>query len=118
MLRKGVCVETFVLDVLQVSGVIVPTVETARQLFFLRTYLSHQVPMLLVGPTGTGKSIITNSFLTSLPSDHYTPNCINFSARTSAGQVQDIIMAKLDRRRKGVFGPPPGKKCVVYVGEI
>lgn len=91
--------------------------ETARQLFFLRTYLAHEIPMLFVGPTGTGKSVINKSFLVKLPKEQYTPNCINFSARTSANQTQDIIMAKLDRRRKGVFGPPMGKKCVVYVGK-
>uniref|UniRef100_A0A8D0CCX0 Dynein axonemal heavy chain 3 n=1 Tax=Scleropages formosus TaxID=113540 RepID=A0A8D0CCX0_SCLFO len=102
----------------QVSELIIPTMETARQMFFLRTYLAHEVPMLFVGPTGTGKSIITNSFLLKLPKEQYTPNCINFSARTSANQTQDIIMAKLDRRRKGVFGPPMGKKCVVYVDDL
>uniref|UniRef100_A0A7N6BTR8 Dynein axonemal heavy chain 7 n=1 Tax=Anabas testudineus TaxID=64144 RepID=A0A7N6BTR8_ANATE len=97
---------------------IIPTMETARQLFFLGTYLAHEIPMLFVGPTGTGKSIISKSFLVKLPKEKYTPNCINFSARTSANQTQDIIMAKLDRRRKGVFGPPVGKKCVVYVDDL
>lgn len=101
----------------KVSDLIIPTMETARQLFFLRTYLAHEVPMLFVGPTGTGKSVINTSFLVKLPKEQYTPNCINFSARTSANQTQDIIMSKLDRRRKGVFGPPMGKKCVVYVGK-
>ncbi|XP_053480111.1 dynein axonemal heavy chain 3-like [Ictalurus furcatus] len=101
-----------------VSDLIIPTMETARQFFFLRTYLSHQVPMLFVGPTGTGKSIINSNFLMSLPKEEYIPNCLNFSARTSANQVQDIIMAKLDRRRKGVFGPPPGKKFIVYVDDL
>lgn len=101
----------------QVSDLIIPTMETARQLFFLRTYLAHEIPMLFVGPTGTGKSVINKSFLVKLPKEQYRPNCINFSARTSANQTQDIIMSKLDRRRKGLFGPPMGKKCVVYVGK-
>eukprot|EP00064_Thunnus_orientalis_P010890 superscaffoldBa00001518_g10919 len=101
-----------------VSDLIIPTMETARQLFFLRTYLAHEIPTLFVGPTGTGKSVINKSFLVTLPKERYTPNCINFSARTSANQTQDIIMAKLDRRRKGVFGPPMGKKCVVYVDDL
>ncbi|XP_008290011.1 dynein heavy chain 3, axonemal [Stegastes partitus] len=102
----------------KVSDLIIPTMETARQLFFLRTYLAHEIPLLFVGPTGTGKSIINKSFLVKLPKEQYTPNCIDFSARTSANQIQDIIMAKLDRRRRGVFGPPVGKKCVVYVDDL
>ncbi|XP_056593901.1 dynein axonemal heavy chain 3 isoform X3 [Triplophysa dalaica] len=102
----------------KVSDLIIPTAETSRQLFFLRMYLSHEVPALIVGPTGTGKSVINNNFLMSLPKERYTPNCINFSARTSANQTQDIIMSKLDRRRKGVFGPPVGKKCIIYVDDL
>uniref|UniRef100_A0A8C5C287 Dynein axonemal heavy chain 3 n=1 Tax=Gadus morhua TaxID=8049 RepID=A0A8C5C287_GADMO len=101
-----------------VSDLIVPTMETARQLFFLSSYLAHEVPALFLGPTGTGKSLINNSFLVRLPKERYVPNCINFSARTSANQTQDIVMAKLDRRRKGVFGPPVGKRCVVYVDDL
>ncbi|KAL7390222.1 hypothetical protein ABVT39_017308 [Epinephelus coioides] len=102
----------------KVSDLIIPTMETARQLFFLHTYLAHEIPMLFVGPTGTGKSVINKSFLVKLPKEHYIPNCINFSARTSANQTQDIIMAKLDRRRKGVFGPPVGKKYIIYIDDL
>ncbi|KAK0140700.1 Dynein heavy chain 3, axonemal [Merluccius polli] len=110
--------ESIIPPAANVSDLIIPTMETARQLFFLRTYLAKEVPMLFVGPTGTGKSVINNSFLVTLPKERYVPNCVNFSARTSANQTQDIIMAKLDRRRKGVFGPPTGKKCVVYVDDL
>ncbi|XP_037073992.1 LOW QUALITY PROTEIN: dynein heavy chain 3, axonemal-like, partial [Pollicipes pollicipes] len=102
----------------KVSELTVATDETARQSFLLDTYLAHGVPVLMVGPTGTGKSAITNSFLAQLPRERYVLNMISFSARTSAGQTQDIVMSKLDRRRKGVFGPVMGRKCVVFVDDL
>ncbi|XP_032303513.1 dynein heavy chain 3, axonemal isoform X3 [Coturnix japonica] len=102
----------------KVSELIIPTVETARQMFFLKTYVEHDIPLLFVGPTGTGKSAITNSFLLKLPKETYIPVFVNFSARTSANQTQDIIMSKLDRRRKGLFGPPSGKKAVIFVDDL
>jgi len=52
-----------------VSELIIPTNETARQTFFLHTFLAHERPVVFVGPTGTGKSAITNSHLLALPKD-------------------------------------------------
>uniref|UniRef100_A0A8C4VAF4 Dynein axonemal heavy chain 3 n=1 Tax=Falco tinnunculus TaxID=100819 RepID=A0A8C4VAF4_FALTI len=100
------------------KGLIIPTMETARQMFFLKTYVEHNVPLLFVGPTGTGKSAITNNFLLQLPKEKCIPNFINFSARTSANQTQDTIMSKLERRRKGLFGPPSGKKAIIFVDDL
>uniref|UniRef100_A0A674GPT7 Dynein axonemal heavy chain 3 n=1 Tax=Taeniopygia guttata TaxID=59729 RepID=A0A674GPT7_TAEGU len=102
----------------QVSELIIPTMETARQMYFLKTYVEHSVPLLFVGPTGTGKTAITNNFLLKLPKEKYIPSFINFSARTSANQTQDIIMSKLDRRRKGLFGPPAGKEAIIFVDDL
>uniref|UniRef100_A0A674GZT8 Dynein axonemal heavy chain 3 n=1 Tax=Taeniopygia guttata TaxID=59729 RepID=A0A674GZT8_TAEGU len=101
-----------------VSELIIPTMETARQMYFLKTYVEHSVPLLFVGPTGTGKTAITNNFLLKLPKEKYIPSFINFSARTSANQTQDIIMSKLDRRRKGLFGPPAGKEAIIFVDDL
>lgn len=76
---------------------IINTVETEKQKYFLEHFLMQDKPLLFVGPTGTGKSAITNSYLLQLPKDKYIISNINFSAQTSANQTQDIIFSKLDR---------------------
>lgn len=65
--------------------------------------------VLCIGPTGTGKSLsIADKLINGMPIQ-FTPEFIVFSAKTSANQTQDLIDGKLDKRRKGVFGPPLGK---------
>ncbi|KAG6455707.1 hypothetical protein O3G_MSEX009350 [Manduca sexta] len=102
----------------KVNDLIILTNENACLRFFLAKMVKSKIPILLVGPTGTGKSSLVLNFLLSLPKEKYITNTINFSARTTANQTQDIIMSKVDRRRKGVFGPSMGKKCVLFVDDL
>lgn len=53
---------------MQASSIIVPTVETVRQTYFLHLFVNHGVPVLFVGPTGTGKSAIVSPLRTAATS--------------------------------------------------
>lgn len=47
-----------------------------------------------------------------------SPYTITFSAQTSANMTQDMMDAKMEKRRKGVYGPPAGKQFVVHVDDL
>jgi dynein heavy chain len=103
----------------QFNDIIVPTVDTVRNSWLLDKLITHKYHVLLTGETGTGKSLcIRQKLLTDLPKDKWTSQFVSFSARTTANQTQDIIDLKLERRRAGIYGPPLGKRTVVFIDDL
>ena len=59
-------------------------------------------PFLLLGPPGTGKSVYIKDLLNrKLDHDKFASVTLYFTSNTSPTTTQDIIMSKLDKRRKG-----------------
>ena len=100
------------------DATIVPTKETATCDHLLDCALRHGYPILFCGPTGTGKSTIVQRRLRSLDKSKWQPTTIGFSARTSANATQAQVDGRLDKRRKGVYGPIPGAKGVFFIDDV
>eukprot|EP01029_Cantina_marsupialis_P005813 TRINITY_DN1630_c1_g1_i2.p1 TRINITY_DN1630_c1_g1~~TRINITY_DN1630_c1_g1_i2.p1 ORF type:complete len:2520 (+),score=925.36 TRINITY_DN1630_c1_g1_i2:475-7560(+) len=99
--------------------IVVPTIATIRNSYIIDKLLFNGVHVLCTGDTGTGKTVtMVNKLLNELDQDQYMSMFLNFSAQTSANQTQDIIDSKLSKRRKGVFGPPLGKKAIIFVDDL
>ena len=56
-------------------------------------------------------------YLSRLTSD-VTPLNIIFSAATTANQTEDLLFGKMTKRRQRVFGPPLGKRFIIFVDNL
>lgn len=72
----------------------------------------------MVGKTGTGKSYMIQNNLMQLDSEKYVPSVITFTTQITAEQVQELVMSKLDKYRRDLYGPPKGKNCVMFIDDM
>eukprot|EP00439_Symbiodinium_sp_Y106_P068404 s1229_g11.t1 len=87
--------------------------------FFLQMLIKAECHVLFAGPTGTGKTVvIQQQLLKGFDREKYNTFAFAFSAQSSANQTQDVIDGKLDKRKKGCYGPPFGKRCLVFVDDL
>ena len=100
------------------SEIAVPTLDTVRMSYVIQILALEMNNILCVGATGTGKSVVVNQQLGKDMPDRFLPKFMAFSASTSANMTQDQIDVVMDKRRKGIFGPPLGKKMLIIVDDL
>lgn len=106
-------------DRLEANEIIVDTVDLIRYSKLIEQYIENLNHVLVCGPTGTGKTIYIKRIMKKLNKSVYQTIEIGFSAQTTAGQVQDIVDSQLIRRSsKGIYGPPPNKRMVIFVDDL
>jgi dynein heavy chain len=103
---------------LNFSEIVVPTTDSVRNTYLLDLLLSCNNHTLMVGETGTGKTMNISQYLlgqAQVRGKTIDPSLISlsitFSATASANMTQDLLDSKFDKRKRGVFGPPAGKRC-------
>ena len=77
-------------------------------------YLPAPIVCLSIAHLSDARPQLMNGF----ERDKFVPLVLNFSAQTAAMTVQGILDGRLDRRRKGIFGPPAGKTGIFFVDDL
>lgn len=96
----------------------VPTIETARYSHLFSLHFKYNRPFLLVGDTGTGKTFYIHNNLAKLP-DQYDTAYVTFTTQITSSQVQELIISKLVKRKRGKFGPPKGKeRTIMFIDDM
>ena len=109
------------------SSILVPTKDTVRFSYLIEAFTAVNRGTLLVGESGTGKSVImvdclnhlseAGTFLTRQVPGNLVPFTINFSAQTSSPRTQEMLELRLEKKRKGVVGAPVNKKLVCFIDD-
>lgn len=97
--------------------ILVPTSDTVKYKFLLRTLVGAGHNVLITGETGVGKSVVTKDFLATAP-DHIVSACVNFSGKTTTKNLQDAFEGNLEAKRKTLLGPPGGKKMIFFIDDV
>ncbi|XP_058707745.1 dynein axonemal heavy chain 10 [Poecile atricapillus] len=98
--------------------ILVPTVDTTRTAWLLEQMVKVKRPVVLVGESGTSKTATTQNFLKSLDKDVNLLLVINFSSRTTSMDIQRNLETNVEKRTKDTFGPPMGKRLLVFMDDM
>nr|XP_024218054.1 dynein heavy chain 7, axonemal isoform X1 [Halyomorpha halys] len=101
------------------SSTMVSTLETLKYSYIMQLLVGGRKPFLLTGPTGTGKSMcIKELFATGIDLELYTPSLLTFTASVSSNAIQELVLANLLRKGKGVYAPAGGKVAIIFGDDI
>lgn len=98
---------------------LVPTIDSVRYGYLMEKLLAVKRSVLYTGETGVGKSVIARALLLDVAEKtDYLPIFLNFSAQTSSKRTQEMIEAKLEKKRKNQLGPPKNKRMVIFIDDL
>uniref|UniRef100_A0A4W6GCG3 Dynein axonemal heavy chain 10 n=1 Tax=Lates calcarifer TaxID=8187 RepID=A0A4W6GCG3_LATCA len=100
------------------ADILVPTIDTTRAGWILEQMVKIKRPMLLVGESGTSKTATIHNFLKNLNADTRITLIINFSSRTTSMDLQRNLEANVEKRTKEIYGPPMGKRLLVFMDDM
>ncbi len=100
------------------SSILVPTVDTVRNTWLLDALLRADMMTLFIGGSGTAKTVTVQDYLRNVDPDTNVTVTVNFSSRTASLDVQRIMDDNIEKKMKDTFGPPSGKRMLLFVDDL
>uniref|UniRef100_A0A7S0KFC3 AAA+ ATPase domain-containing protein n=1 Tax=Micromonas pusilla TaxID=38833 RepID=A0A7S0KFC3_MICPS len=100
------------------ASLVIPTLDSVRLEYALNLVSSVDGSSLFVGGPGTAKTTTIKSFISSFDPDKMLNKPITFSSLTTPGVFQTAVEGAVEKRQGRTFGPPTGKKLIVFVDDI
>ena len=112
-------VSPFVLDpLLPLQAQMVQTAETVRIRYLLGLLVRVRKPVMLVGPAGSGKSVLMSDFLKRLPTDDYAVTQISFNYYTTSMMLQNMMEKPLEKKSGRSYGPVGSKRMIYFLDDM
>jgi dynein heavy chain len=107
---------TDVPEIYNIDELLVPTIDSARYINILDLSLKMKKPFILIGKRGIGKSsYISNRLNFDFNKETEQSFTIKFTPSISQQDVYTEIVGNLTKLRQNLYGPRPGKKCIIFM---
>ena len=100
------------------ASLLIPTIDSARCEYTLELSLGQKRPVLLIGGPGTAKTSTVLQVLSKLNPADTISKTISFSSATTPQIFQTTVEGAVEKRQGRTFGPPGGKRMIVFIDDI
>ncbi|XP_065217396.1 dynein beta chain, ciliary [Planococcus citri] len=99
------------------QAVVVHTSESIKIRYFVDLLMEHKHPVMLVGPAGSGKTVLINEKLASF-NENYAITAVPFNFYTTSEMLQKMLEKKLEKKAGRNYGPPGNKTLIYFIDDM
>ncbi|BES91272.1 dynein heavy chain [Nesidiocoris tenuis] len=99
------------------QSTLVNTAETTRIRYFLDLLVEKNQPVMLVAPSGCGKSVLIGDKMGNL-SDKYSVTNVSFNFYTTSEMLQKVLEKPLEKKAGRNYGPPGNKTMIYFIDDM
>eukprot|EP00904_Undaria_pinnatifida_P003126 jgi/Undpi1/12814/HiC_scaffold_7.g02481.m1 len=100
------------------TQITVPTPETCSVTFWMQLLVKMRKPVMMAGPSGTGKTQMVMGMLKMQNADSVTFQTINFNFYTTSAVLQNTMGLPLEKKTGTNFGPPGNSRLVYFLDDL